>query len=391
MLPAGGPSPAHTCGAVLVAAVLLQSVCVAVTYIYFTNELKQFANADLVHSCERGHPLSPPPPPDVPQTAVTRPTKAEGGAAPVGASCSIGQSRRAQSDLRQRAANAASPQHGPPCAARSRARCSCPRCTAGPRVCRRTQQKLWDTYSRSGTACLTGEELGDLIQNLDVVESKDRVADPCWQVKWHLGKLIKKMMSRILQENMSAINGDRTQALPRRDEPPQGPTLRIAAHLTGSSKRSSASPHNYLSYRGIGHKIHSWESSRRGHSFLYNVELWNGELVVPQTGFYYIYSQTYFRFRENEDEDSGLLERIKNPKQLVQYIYKLTNYPDPILLMKSARTSCWSKKAEYGLYSIYQGGVFQLKREDRIFVSVSNSDIVDMDKEASFFGAFMIS
>ncbi|XP_021252743.1 tumor necrosis factor ligand superfamily member 10 isoform X3 [Numida meleagris] len=143
MLPAGGPSPAHTCGAVLVAAVLLQSVCVAVTYIYFTNELQQ----------------------------------------------------------------------------------------------------LRDTYSKSGTACLTGEELGDLIQNLDVVESKDRVADPCWQVKWHLGKLIKKMMSRILQENMPAINGDRTQALPRRDEPPQSPTLRIAAHLTGSSKRSSASSH----------------------------------------------------------------------------------------------------------------------------------------------------
>uniref|UniRef100_G1NCC1 Tumor necrosis factor ligand superfamily member 10 n=1 Tax=Meleagris gallopavo TaxID=9103 RepID=G1NCC1_MELGA len=229
--------------------------------------------------------------------------------------------------------------------------------------------QLRDTYSKSGTACLTGEELGDLIQNLDVMESKDRVADPCWQVKWHLGKLIKKMMSRILQENMSAINGDRSQALPRRDEPPQGPTLRIAAHLTGSSKRSSTSPHNYLSHRGIGQKIHSWESSRRGHSFLYNVELWNGELVVPQTGFYYIYSQTYFRFRENENEDSDLLERIRNPKQLVQYIYKLTNYPDPILLMKSARTSCWSKKAEYGLYSIYQGGVFQLKKEDRIFVS----------------------
>ncbi|XP_015727440.1 tumor necrosis factor ligand superfamily member 10 isoform X2 [Coturnix japonica] len=289
--PAHGLSPVHTCGAVLVAAVLLQSVCVAVTYVYFTNELKQ----------------------------------------------------------------------------------------------------LRDTYSRSGTACLTGEELGDLIQNLDVVESKDRVADPCWQVKWHLGKLIKKMMSRILQENMSAINGDRTQVLPRREEPLQGSSLRIAAHLTGSSKRSSTSPHNYLSHRGIGQKILSWESSRRGHSFLYNVELWNGELVVPQTGYYYIYSQTYFRFRESENEDSGLLERIRNPKQLVQYIYKLTNYPDPILLMKSARTSCWSKKAEYGLYSIYQGGVFQLKREDRIFVSVSNSDIVDMDKEASFFGAFMIA
>uniref|UniRef100_A0A8C0HGM5 Tumor necrosis factor ligand superfamily member 10 n=1 Tax=Buteo japonicus TaxID=224669 RepID=A0A8C0HGM5_9AVES len=264
--------PGQTCGAVLVAAVLLQSICVAVTFLYFTNELKQ----------------------------------------------------------------------------------------------------LQDTYSKSGIACLTGEEIGNFIQNLDLIESEDRVADPCWQVKWHLGKLIKKMcfLTSLL---LTPIN-------------------KIAAHLTGNSNRkNSLSPRiDSTPRRGKGQKINNWESSRKGHSFLYNVELRNGELVIPQTGFYYIYSQTYFRFRENENEDSGLLAQIRNPKQLVQYVYKLTNYPEPILLMKSARTSCWSKKAEYGLYSIYQGGVFQLKREDRIFVSVSNGDIVDMDKEASFFGAFMI-
>ncbi|XP_013030192.2 tumor necrosis factor ligand superfamily member 10 isoform X2 [Anser cygnoides] len=292
MLPTAGPSPGQTCGAVLAAAVLLQSVCVAVTFLYFTNELKQ----------------------------------------------------------------------------------------------------LWDTYSKSSVACLTGEELGDFIQNLDVIESEDRAADPCWQVKWHLGKLIKKMMSRSFEENISAVNADKALPLPRTDgQRPQGPVHRIAAHLTGNSnRRSSLSPHNSSPRRGSGHKINNWESSRKGHSFLYNVELRNGELVIPQTGYYYIYSQIYFRFRENENEDSGLLAQIRNPKQLVQYVYKLTDYPEPILLMKSARTSCWSKKAEYGLYSIYQGGVFQLKRDDRIFVSVSNSDIVDMDKEASFFGAFMI-
>ncbi|NXX11399.1 TNF10 factor, partial [Podargus strigoides] len=293
MLPAGGPSPAQTCGAVLVAAVLLQSVCVAVTFLYFTNELKQ----------------------------------------------------------------------------------------------------LRDTYSKSGIACLTGEEMGNFIQNLDLIESEDRMADPCWQVKWHLGKLIKKMMSRSYEENISAVNAERAQTLSHTDgQQPPAPGNRIAAHLTGNSnRRNSLSPRiDSLPRRGSGQKISNWESSRKGHSFLYNVELRNGELVIPQTGFYYIYSQTYFRFRENENEDSGLLTQIRNPKQLVQYVYKLTNYPEPILLMKSARTSCWSKKAEYGLYSIYQGGVFQLKREDRIFVSVSNSDIVDMDKEASFFGAFMI-
>ncbi|XP_075013488.1 tumor necrosis factor ligand superfamily member 10 [Calonectris borealis] len=294
MLPAAGPSAGQTCGAVLVVAVLLQSVCVAVTFLYFTNELKQ----------------------------------------------------------------------------------------------------LRDTYSKSGIACLTGEEIGNFIQNLDLIESEDRAADPCWQVKWHLGKLIKKMMSRSYEENMSAVNAESALTLPHTEEqqPPRGPVNRIAAHLTGNSNRkNSLSPRNSSPRRGHGQKINNWESSRKGHSFLYNVELRNGELVIPQTGFYYIYSQTYFRFRENENEDSDLLAQIRNPKQLVQYVYKLTNYPEPILLMKSARTSCWSKKAEYGLYSIYQGGVFQLKREDRIFVSVSNGDIVDMDKEASFFGAFMIS
>ncbi|NXT37799.1 TNF10 factor, partial [Pelecanoides urinatrix] len=293
MLPAAGPSPGQTCGAVLVAAVLLQSVCVAVTFLYFTNELKQ----------------------------------------------------------------------------------------------------LRETYSKSGIACLTGDEIGNFIQNLDLIESEDRAADPCWQVKWHLGKLIKKVFGNRHAE--TAALAERALTLPHTEgqQPPRSPVNRIAAHLTGNSNRkNSLSPRIDSSpRRGHGQKINNWESSRKGHSFLYNVELRNGELVIPQTGFYYIYSQTYFRFRENENEDSDLLAQIRNPKQLVQYVYKLTNYPEPILLMKSARTSCWSKKAEYGLYSIYQGGVFQLKREDRIFVSVSNGDIVDMDKEASFFGAFMIS
>uniref|UniRef100_A0A8C6YTP7 Tumor necrosis factor ligand superfamily member 10 n=1 Tax=Nothoprocta perdicaria TaxID=30464 RepID=A0A8C6YTP7_NOTPE len=280
---AAGPSAAQSCALVLAAAVLLQSLCVAVTFLYFTSELKQ----------------------------------------------------------------------------------------------------LQDTYSKSSIACLTGEELGNFIQNLDTIPNGEEEADPCWQVKWQLGKLIKKVCGN---------PSERALAFPSTNEQPHtDPIYRIAAHLTGSSnKKNSLAPHS-TPRKGRGQKINSWESSHKGHSFLYNVELRNGELVVPKTGFYYIYSQTYFRFRENEHEDSGLLAQIRNPKQLVQYVYKLTNYPEPILLMKSARTSCWSRKAEYGLHSIYQGGVFQLKRDDRIFVSVSNGDIVDMDKEASFFGAFMIS
>ncbi|XP_044886667.1 tumor necrosis factor ligand superfamily member 10 [Mauremys mutica] len=287
-LPTAGPSTGQTCGLVLISAVLLQSICVAVTFLYFTNELKQ----------------------------------------------------------------------------------------------------LQDTYSKSGIACLTGEDLGTFIKHVDLNENEERESDPCWQVKWQLGKLIKKMISRNYEENISsAVKGTEEQGS-------QNHGHRIAAHLTGSrNKKSSLATSNSSSRRGVGQKINTWEPSRKDHSFLYNVELKNGELIIPRTGFYYIYSQTYFRFSEpeNEDSESDPLALSRNPKQMVQYVYKLTTYPEPILLMKSARTSCWSKKAEYGLYSIYQGGVFQLKRDDKIFVSVSNEDIVDMDKEASFFGAFLIS
>lgn len=92
-----------------------------------------------------------------------------------------------------------------------------------------------------------------------------------------------------------------------------------------------------------------------------------------------------------EDASKMVSKDKVRTKQLVQYIYKYTSYPDPIVLMKSARNSCWSRDAEYGLYSIYQGGLFELKKNDRIFVSVTNEHLMDLDQEASFFGAFLIN
>lgn len=141
----------------------------------------------------------------------------------------------------------------------------------------------------------------------------------------------------------------------------------------------------------LGVKIESWESSRKGHSFLNYVHLRKGELVIQKQGLYFVYAQTYFRFQENEVDSKMVSRQGGKSKQMVQYIYKYTSYPDPILLMKSARNSCWSRDAEYGLYSIYQGGLFELKENDRIFVSVTNEHLMDLDQEASFFGVFLIN
>nr|XP_020014893.1 tumor necrosis factor ligand superfamily member 10-like [Castor canadensis] len=180
-----------------------------------------------------------------------------------------------------------------------------------------------------------------------------------------------------------------SSSFPARETRPQ----RIAAHITGTISGSNLSTVS-CSENGtsLGQKMQSWESSRKGYSFLSNLHLRNGELVIHQTGLYYIYSQIYFRFQELEksSKKTSKEENRKKNKQMVQYIYKCTSYPDPILLMKSARSSCWSTNLEYGLYSIYQGGVFELKENDRIFVSVTNKDLVNLDQEASFFGAFLV-
>ncbi|XP_006861924.1 PREDICTED: tumor necrosis factor ligand superfamily member 10 [Chrysochloris asiatica] len=210
-------------------------------------------------------------------------------------------------------------------------------------------KQMQDKYSRSGTACFLKED-DDLWDPSD----EDSMNNPCWQVKWQLRQLVRKMVFRTYEEIMPAGQDSKNE-------------------------------------KALGHKIKTWESSRKGHSLLNNVHLRNGELVIHQTGFYYIYSQTYFRFQEEETEKAILkAENRKRSKQMVQYIYKYTSYPDPILLMKSARNSCWSKDSEYGLYSIYQGGIFELQQNDRIFVSVTNEQLIDMDQEASFFGAFLI-
>ncbi|ETE72950.1 Tumor necrosis factor ligand superfamily member 10 [Ophiophagus hannah] len=285
MVASGGPSTGQTCGLVLIFAVLLQSICVAITFLYFTNELQQ----------------------------------------------------------------------------------------------------LRDTYAKSSIACFTRENF--FLEDMDPNDKED--GDPCWEVKWQLSRLIRKMVMKNRAEEGTSPS---TQDTIARDVP-RNP--RVAAHLTSSrNARKALFVQSSPMGNNLGFKIISWQSSVYP-SFLHNVLLNNGELIIQQPGFYYIYAQTYFRFRQSEgvgpsaDPDS---ESIRNPKQMVQYISKFTDYyPEAILLMKSARTSCWSKKAEYGLYSIYQGGVFQLRRNDRIFVSISYVELVDMDKEASFFGAFLVS
>ncbi|MBN3284603.1 TNF10 factor, partial [Polyodon spathula] len=241
--------------------------------------------------------------------------------------------------------------------------------------------QLKETFSKSSISCLgkanlnSWELLGDIeVQNED---------DPCWQVTQQLHFLIEKVHTQ--KKKPPKKTNEVSRVIPSLTTEIQG-SLRteIAAHLTGNFMRNAQKAGSAMMRRVKGQKIQMWES-KKGLAFFKN-----GELIVPRTGLYHIYSQTYFQHTAPSDGSEVSQRSVRN-KQMLQYIYKVTSYPNPILLMKNARTTCWSKNTEYGLYSIYQAGVFELKANDRIFVTVSNISVVDMDEESSFFGAFLVS
>ncbi|NXK51236.1 TNF10 factor, partial [Chauna torquata] len=159
-----------------------------------------------------------------------------------------------------------------------------------------------------------------------------------------------------------------------------------SAHLTlrpQSLAQDGDSKHFGNLSQSCRHAIARWEDSTI-HSHLQNITYRDGRLRVNQAGKYYVYSQIYFRYPSDRAST-----RVSVP-QLVQCINWKTSYSQPILLLKGVGTKCWAPEADYGLHALYQGGLFELKAGDELFVSVSSLAINYNDAAASYFGAFRL-
>uniref|UniRef100_U3KAF1 THD domain-containing protein n=1 Tax=Ficedula albicollis TaxID=59894 RepID=U3KAF1_FICAL len=112
------------------------------------------------------------------------------------------------------------------------------------------------------------------------------------------------------------------------------------------------------------HALRHWgHGGLRSH--LHNMSYGAGRLRVEQPGKYYVYSQIYFR-------------------------YPGPAHGPPLLLLKGVGTKCWAPAAQYGLHALYQGGLFELRAGDELFVSVSSLAIDPHDAAATYFGAFRL-
>ncbi|XP_031159994.1 TNF superfamily member 10, like [Sander lucioperca] len=165
---------------------------------------------------------------------------------------------------------------------------------------------------------------------------------------------------------------------------------RPSAHLTLRDTSSQGfSPYPIPTpglHQSCRHVVRTWANQSFG-AHLHNMSLSNGKLRVPQDGRYYLYSQVYFRYPSPAASDG---DQRSVSHQLVQCVYKKTSYPSPIQLLKGVGTKCWAPDAEYALHSVYQGGLFELRAGDELFVSVSSPTMVNADDSSSYFGAFRL-
>uniref|UniRef100_A0A3B1K575 THD domain-containing protein n=1 Tax=Astyanax mexicanus TaxID=7994 RepID=A0A3B1K575_ASTMX len=150
----------------------------------------------------------------------------------------------------------------------------------------------------------------------------------------------------------------------------ESPSKRLLPLITESSQPASQVRHSFvlLSSGKIHATIIHWypEQGNLQH-FGYN----NGRVLVQKSGLYYVY----------------------NGVQLIQYVFvERLSYSSTLrttLLMKSGNTFQW-KRGTYHMCCQQQSGVFSLQAGEGLYVSVSNSWMLDPEAEGSYFGAFRV-
>ncbi|XP_038632201.1 CD40 ligand-like [Scyliorhinus canicula] len=151
---------------------------------------------------------------------------------------------------------------------------------------------------------------------------------------------------------------------------------RTAAHLIATNKAENIPDSAFP--RKKGQPIKQW-MAQGFPAFTHNINYTSGKLVITQPGFYYVYCQVSFRLTNNVTDDTSSVP-------FLQYIYLQRIEEQTTLLMKASKTPV-DKKQTASFNSVNQGGVFELKTGDKLFVTVTQADLLSYDR-ATYFGIF---
>nr|ASW22528.1 tumor necrosis factor alpha type 1 [Argyrosomus regius] len=121
----------------------------------------------------------------------------------------------------------------------------------------------------------------------------------------------------------------------------------------------------------------------------------NNQIIIPQTGLYFVYSQASFRVSCNDGDEEGA------GKRLTPLSHRIWRYSDSIgsraSLMSAVRSACQNTAQEdnYGVgqgwyNAIYLGAVFQLNRGDKLWTETNQPSELETDEGKTFFGVFAL-
>ncbi|XP_040197236.1 tumor necrosis factor ligand superfamily member 11 isoform X2 [Rana temporaria] len=129
--------------------------------------------------------------------------------------------------------------------------------------------------------------------------------------------------------------------------------------------------------------IYSW-NYKEGWGHLQNMSYHNGTLTILQDGYYFVYANICFRHHK------AVMKISQNNLQLMLYVKKVTKSGERKTLLKGGKSEVWSNESVYNFYCVYTGGVFKLVAGEGILIEASNTALIDLSQEATYFGAFKI-
>ncbi|KAL8177431.1 UNVERIFIED_CONTAM: hypothetical protein K2H54_004882 [Gekko kuhli] len=120
-----------------------------------------------------------------------------------------------------------------------------------------------------------------------------------------------------------------------------------------------------------------WDSTY-GHAFLSGVRYKNKGLVIDEPGVYFVYSKVFFRGQHcsNQPLDHVVFKQspVYSGSQVLMEDRKM-NYCTSMRM--------WSR-------SSYLGALFNLSRQDSLYVNVSQFTLVNYEESKTFFGLYML-
>ncbi|XP_061681403.1 tumor necrosis factor a (TNF superfamily, member 2) [Syngnathoides biaculeatus] len=161
--------------------------------------------------------------------------------------------------------------------------------------------------------------------------------------------------------------------------------VRAAIHLTGQYNSQMANSVKWTNKVDPSH-------SEGG------LELKNNEIVIPQDGLYFVYSQVSFRVscHMDENDDTSAMSMVHLTHRVRRWSSSFGN-DEYCTILHSVRTACQKTAGgdadeEGGWYSaVYMGAVFNLNKGDRL-KTVTEKMLPNLEEEAgkTFFGVFAL-